>query len=69
MKNLEIEVQGMTGMSRCPGCFKLPAVKVDAKDFSITLECAQHGHMAIGSSLDSARVNWNHYISFVAKAA
>lgn len=54
----------MNDTLRCPACHNLPEVTVE-NDFTVIFSCPQHGHMAMGSSLDSARINWNQYISFV----
>ncbi len=59
----------MDNTMRCPVCHKVPELKIDGPVAAYTLICEQHGHEASGDSLEQARVHWNQYISFVAKAA
>ena len=58
----------MENTLRCPACHQVPEAKVEA-DFSVTLICEKHGYEARGASLEVARVHWNQFISFCAKAA
>ena len=61
----------MNDTMRCPTCHTVPLVKMEENrdGLKIIMECQQHGHMAMGASMDSARANWNQYISFVAADA
>jgi hypothetical protein len=59
--------ESLDAMSRCPRCHHVPEVQIENEN--VTLSCPQHGHMAMGASLGSAKAHWNQYISFVSKAA
>jgi len=63
----------MNGLKRCPQCFKLPEIKVEATNtgYEITLVCEQanHSHMATGPNEQIALENWNHYVSLVQAVA
>jgi hypothetical protein len=46
---------------RCPQCHSVPCMVFE--EGQIILTCHEHGHMAMGSSMDQAVYNWNLYIS------
>lgn len=54
-------------MKPCPTCQKQPELVID-KEGNFILECARHGHIAMGASEAQAIDHWNLYISFVEKA-
>jgi hypothetical protein len=51
----------------CPDCFQLPEFKIE--NHKAVLVCDQHGHVAMGDSLETATENWNRYIEFVDQEA
>ena len=53
-----------TALRRCPKCFHLPTATIEDKGtfFKVSLQCEQHGHMAMGDSLEQAEKHWNTYI-------
>jgi hypothetical protein len=57
----------MEGLKRCPKCFKQPLPKIEnnGTQFTIILECAAHGHMAMGDSVEGVTQNWNQYIDLI----
>lgn len=62
----------MENLKRCPVCHIPPEVKIEGSDIrqlTVTLFCDKDGHMAIGNDLESAKANWNRYISFVGRIA
>ncbi len=68
------EVTGMTGLERCPTCFKLPQITIDDKgpdavDFIFTCEGQGHLHQAQGQTIEGAKANWNLYVMLSRKAA
>ncbi len=58
----------MDGCLHCPTCKKSPTPKFEDAN-RVVLECEQHGHMAIGYSLQEAVLNWNLYIVLTTKKA
>lgn len=47
----------------CPHCHKQPTVSIDRNKY--VYQCLTHGHMAIGSSIDTAIRYWNRYIQYI----
>jgi hypothetical protein len=55
----------MENLERCPDCYKLPEVKIEDKGFdkeNFIFSCPQHGHMAMGQTVEGAKANWNLYV-------
>ena len=62
----------MNGLERCPNCFKLPEVKFEDKGpdhYDVIFSCPQHGHMAMGTSVEGATANWNLYVMLLRNKA
>lgn len=55
----------MNGLKRCPQCHHLPEVTFEDKGYDTTnfiFECKEHGHMAMGQTIEMAVANWNLYV-------
>jgi len=50
--------------SLCPTCHKAPTLTTDEHDAWL-VECAEHGHMAKGDTLEEAIHHWNLYVAHI----
>jgi hypothetical protein len=60
----------MENLQRCPDCYKLPKVVFEDAGFDKSkaiLSCEEHGHMAMGDTVEGAVANWNLYVMLSAK--
>lgn len=58
----------MKDLQRCPRCFKLPQVTIEDKGpnaMNVILTCREHGHMAMGHTVEGAVINWNLYVMLI----
>lgn len=48
----------------CPTCHQEPEIREEVLGL-IIIECARHGHMAMGDKKADAVKHWNIYVSFL----
>jgi hypothetical protein len=61
-------VNGLDGLKRCPTCKQVPDIIIEDIQHT-TIQCIQHGHMAMGADVEQTVRHWNKYISFVTRDA
>ncbi len=58
-----------TEPDKCPQCNKMPRLGYSDRYKSFDITCEDHGHEAMGPTVERAVMHWNRYIGFIRRQA